>query len=171
MKLYKLVLFFLLLSVYSQGQTLKKYAIGNSGCSFYGYCDAKINIEYSPDSSKVFKGECVVGDVSYGIICVKLLNPVIDLTAAEDLLIAYVDYIKTTVEIEKAAGYGRGHRLNNDENTRGILDYWEDAEKDKWKIKAWTDGSYIGFMFAYSSKDLPEPKVDAFLNGFVLPKK
>jgi len=44
-------------------------------------------------------------------------------------------------------------------------------EENKWKIKAWTDGSYIGFMYAYSSKDLPETKVNAFLNGFVLPNK
>ncbi len=171
MKLFKLILFFLILSISSQSQTFKKYAIGNSGCSFYNYCDAKILIEYSLDSSKVFKGECIVGDVTYGVICVKLLQPVIDLTAAEDMLIAYSEYIKNTAEIKRTAGYGKGHRLNNNENTRGIIDYWEDADNDKWKIKAWTDGSYIGFMYAYSSKDLPETKVNAFLNGFVLPNK
>ncbi|MBK8311631.1 MAG: hypothetical protein IPL04_12780 [Chitinophagaceae bacterium] len=101
--------------------------------------------------------------------CVLLLNPVTDLVAAEDLLIAYVDYLKSSFSIKKSAGYGKGHRLNNNENTRGILDYWEDGEGDKWKIKAWTDGKYIGFMYAYSSKNLPEAKVNVFLEGFRLP--
>ena len=49
--------------------------------------------------------------VSYGIICVKLLNPLADLTMAEDLLIAYSDYLKSSFSITKAIGYGKGHRL------------------------------------------------------------
>ncbi len=170
MKLYRFLILFLLVSASSQAQGLKKYAIGDSGCSFYNYCESKFKVDYSSDSSKVFTGECKIGDVTYGVICVTLLDPVIDLVAAEDLMIAYVDYLKSSFSIEKAAGYGKGHRLNNDANTRGILDYWEDAENDKWKIKAWTDGRYIGFMFAYSSKDLSEPKVNAFLDGFRLPE-
>ena len=105
----------------------------------------------------------------YGVICVKLLLPVNNLVAAEDLLISYADYLRGSFEITKAIGYGKGHRLNNNENTRGITDYWEDAEKNKWKIKAWTDGNYIGFMYAYSKKELPEAKVNVFLDGLRLP--
>jgi len=117
----------------------------------------------------VFTGECVAGDVTYGVICVKLLNAINDLGAAEELMVSYVDFLKTSFDIKKTAGYGRGHRLNNNENTRGILDYWEDGELDKWKIKAWTDGKYIGFMYAYSRKELPEAKVNVFLESFRLP--
>ena len=108
-------------------------------------------------------------DISYGVVCVKLLNPVSDLTMAEDLLISYLDYLKENFNIINAAGYGKGHRLNNKENTRGILDYWEDKDKDKWKIKAWTDGKYIGFIYVYSKKELPEAKVNIFLDSFLLP--
>lgn len=170
MKLYQLFIFLLLASTTSTAQNLKKYPIGNSGCSFYNYCESKFKLDYSSDSSKVYTGECKIGDVTYGVICVTLLNPVIDLVAAEDLMIAYVDYLKSSFSIEKSAGYGKGHRLNNNEDTRGILDYWEDSENDKWKIKAWTDGRYIGFMYAYSSKDIPEQKVNIFLDGFRLPE-
>ena len=73
---------------------------------------------------------------------------------AEDLLIAYLDYLKGNFGITKSAGYSKGHILNKKENTRGILDYWEDGEKNKWKVKAWTDGKFIGVMYAYSNKDL-----------------
>lgn len=150
-------------------QSLKKYPISNSGCSLYIYCEPKFTIEKSTDSSLVYTGECVKDDISYGIVCVKLLNPVSDLTMAEDLVISYLDYLKENFSIINAAGYGKGHRLNNKENTRGILDYWEDKDKDKWKIKAWTDGKFIGFMYAYSKKELPEAKVNIFLDSFRLP--
>jgi hypothetical protein len=160
---------FLISIIKSDAQSLKKYPVSNSGCSMYSYCETKFKMEKSEDSSLVYTGECTKDEISYGIICVKLLNPVHMLSMAEDLLIAYGDYLKQSFSITKAAGYGKGHRLNNDENTRGILDYWEDKDQDKWKIKAWTDGKYIGFMYVYSKKTLPEAKVNAFLDSFRLP--
>ena len=150
-------------------QSLKKYPVSNSGCYIYSYCESKYDIDYSEDSSKVYTGECTSGEVTYGIICIKLLLPVTDLAAAEDLMISYVDYLKVSFDIKKSAGYGKGHTLNNNEHTRGIIDYWEDKELDKWKIKAWTDGKYIGFLYAYSKKELPEVKVNVFLDSFRLP--
>ena len=165
-----LLVLFIFASVAGYSQTLKKYPVGNSGCSLYGYCDSKYKMDYSDDSSAVYTGECSIGGVTYGIICVKLLNPINDIDAAEELMISYVDYLKSNFEITKAVGYGKGHRLNNNEQTRGILDYWEDAEQDKWKIKAWTDGHFIGFMYAYSQKPLLETKINAFLDGLRLPK-
>jgi len=160
---------FFLFTAGAGAQGLKKYPVSNSGCYLYSYCESKYDVDYSEDSSKVFTGECVAGDVTYGVICVKLLNAINDLGAAEELMVSYVDFLKTSFDIKKTAGYGRGHRLNNNENTRGILDYWEDGELDKWKIKAWTDGKYIGFMYAYSRKELPEAKVNVFLESFRLP--
>ncbi len=166
-----LLIILLSLAVGARAQTLKKYPVGNSGCSIYTYCDSKYKMEYSSDSSKVYTGECVNGEVTYGVICVKLLNNVDDLTMAEDLMIQYSDFLKASFKIKESAGYGKGHRLNNNEKTRGILDYWTDEEGDKWKIKAWTDGKFIGFMYAYSKKELPEQKVNTFLDSFRLPEK
>jgi hypothetical protein len=169
MKTTFLLSFLVIATIAANGQSLKKYPISTSGCSLYSYCDAKYDVDLSEDSSKVYTGECMVADVSYGVICVKLLTPVTDLTMAEDLVISYLDYLKVSFDIKKAAGYGKGHRLNNNENTRGILDYWEDKNLDKWKVKAWTDGKFIGFMYAYSKKELPETKVNVFLESFRLP--
>jgi len=163
--------FFIVASLHAQtaAPTLKKHSIGNSGCAVYNYCEPKYKLDYSSDSSRVFTGECLNGDVTYGVICIKLLHPVADLAMAEDLMVAYADYLKGSFSITKSMGYGRGHNLNNNENTRGIIDYWEDAENDKWKIKAWTNGRYIGFMYVYSKKELPEAKVNVFLDSFRLP--
>lgn len=168
----KRTIFTLLLLAFTaslHAQTLKKYPISNSGCSAYIYCPVSFEVSKSQDSSLVYTGECTVAEVSYGVICVKLLSPLTDLNMAEDLLIAYADHLKNSFEITNAIGYGKGHRLNNNENTRGIMDYWEDGEKNNWKIKAWTDGKYIGFLYAYSKKELPEQKVNLFLDGFRIP--
>ena len=158
-----------LISAALNAQTLKKYPVSTSGCFLYNYCESKYDVTYSDDSSKVYTGECKSGEVTYGVICIKLLRPFDDLLAAEDLMVSYVDYLKGSFGIKKAAGYGKGHRLNNNEATRGILDYWEDKELDKWTIKAWTDGKFIGFLYAYSKKELPEQKVNVFLDSFRLP--
>jgi hypothetical protein len=108
--------------------------------------------------------------VTFGIICVKLMHTSIDLSAAEELLIIYLDFLKGSLNIVKAAGYGKGHRLNNNENTKGILDFWDDNEKNNWKVKAWTDGKFIGVMYAFSKKELPGQRVNIFLDGFRLPE-
>lgn len=156
--------------VFSHAQVLKKYAISNSGCSVYMLCDpGKFDEDLSEDSSKVYTAECIKDDISYGIICAKLLHSVDDLSAAEDVAISYLDYLKLEFEIETAAGYGKGHRLNNNENTRGIIDYWKDNKKVNWKITAWTDGKFICVLYANSMKDLPEEKVNVFLNSLRLP--
>lgn len=158
-----------LAALYCNAQSLKKYPVSNSGCSLYAYCPIRFEEAYSTDSSKVYTGECTSNDVTFGIICIRLLQPVDDPDKAEELMISYTDFLKTTFSVTRATGYGKGHRLQQDERTRGILDYWEDSEGDKWKVKSWTDGRYIGFMYAYSKKELPEQKVTVFLDGFRLP--
>lgn len=161
----------LLLSTAAFSQSLKKIPISHSGCSIYTYCDMKIDESKSPDSSLVFAGECTKEDISWGVICVKLINQTADLVQAEELLVAYLDFLRSSFAITRSAGYGRGHRLNKNEDTRGVLDYWEDAEKNHWKVKGWTNGKFIGVMYVYSKKDLPEQKVNIFLDGFRMPER
>jgi hypothetical protein len=171
MKLVLLTLSVLLIQSLN-AQSLKKYPISNSGCSLYLYCDPKkFDFDYSEDSSKVYTGECFNNDVIYGVICIQLLRPITDLEAAEEMMISYLDFLKADFSVRTAAGYGKGHRLNQDESTRGIIDYWKDGEERNWKIKAWTNGKYIGVLYANSAKELAEAKVNVFLDGFRFPAK
>jgi hypothetical protein len=160
----------LFLFLFATSQTLKKYEIAKSGCSVYMFCGpGRFEEDYSEDSSKVYTAECSLDDgIHYGIICVKMKESISDLQGAEDMLASYMDYLKVNFGITKAVGYGKGNHLNKREDTRGIVDYWEDDEKNNWKVKGWTDGKFIGVLYAYSKKDLPD-KIDVFLNSFRLP--
>ena len=161
----------LLLTVSGFTQTLKKIPISRSGCSLYSYCAIpQIETSKSRDSSVVYTGECSIDKLTYGVICVKLVNPPETLEQAEELLTAYLDYLKSSFGITQAAGYGKGHRLNKNESTRGLLDYWQDADKNRWKVKGWTNRYFIGVMYAYSQQELPEQKVNVFLDGLRFPE-
>lgn len=152
------------------GQTLKKYPVGSSGCSAYFFCvPDSVDHSKSPDSSDVYTTECISKDHTYGIICVKLKDAIPDINDADEVLLAYLDYLKTSLKIKSAAGYGKGHRLKNNENIHGVIDYWFDEEKNNWKIKGWTDGKYMCAMYAYSKNLLDDNRVDIFLNSLVLP--
>lgn len=169
MKKYSLLLLCSLCFLFSSPQSLKKVPISNSGCSLYTFCDFKFEKQYSEDSALMYVDECAKDSVTYGVICVKLVQPADDLDRAEESLVSYLDYLKTSFHILHSAGYGKGHRLANNENTRGVLDYWEDNEKNNWKIKAWTNGKFIGVLYGYSAKELNETKLNIFLEGFRFP--
>ena len=170
MKHYFLLVCALILSTILTAQSLKKYPISNSGCSLYMYCKPeKFDFDYSEDSSRVYTGECEVSEVNYGVICIKLLNPIEGLKEAEEMMISYLDFLKADFHVKSSAGYGKGQILNKNENTRGIVDYWTDTENYKWKVKAWTDAKYIGVLYATTLKVLNETKVNVFLDGFRLP--
>jgi hypothetical protein len=165
-----LALLFSFAFVFGNAQRLAKYAVSNTGCSVYMFCDpGEFKLELSDDSSKIYTAECVNDGVTYGVICIKLRVPNVDLDAAENVVIAYLDYLKTSFKIQKSAGYGKGNRLNNNENTRGVTDYWQDADSQNWKIKGWTNGSYIGVVYINSKTELNETKSNVFLNSFRMP--
>ncbi len=161
----------LLFNTETNAQKPNRMTIGDTGCSFLARCNTEFKLEYSSDSSKVYSGECVInttaGDaLTYGIICVQFKTPFEDLTLAEDMMIAYADYLKQNFTIIKAAGYSKGYRLNKSDSTRGIGDTWDDSEKDKWKIRAWTNGKFLGFMYVYSRKPVADATAEQFFNGF-----
>lgn len=147
-----------------------KVAISNTGCTLEVFCfPGRFDAYDLEDGSTVYADDCEKEGVTYGIYCVKLKKPVTNLAAAEDSAIIYLDFLKLDYGIVKAKGYNKGHKLNKDENTRGIFDTWEDVDKNKWKIKAWTNGNFICILHVHSSKELPEKKTEIFLEGLRFP--
>jgi hypothetical protein len=150
-------------------QSLKKYPIGNSGCSVYNFCDIVFDVVPIDSLQNMTFGQCESEEVFYCVVCLKFPKAINNLDSVELFAIKSLGELKVKFDIIKSAGYGKGHRLNNNEATRGVIDYWEDKSANSYKVKAWTDGKYMGILFAYSQKELPETKVNVFLDGFRLP--
>lgn len=165
-----LPLLLLLATINSSAQDASKVAISNSGCTVEVYCfPGRFDVYDLEDGSTVYASDCNKDGIMYGIYCVKLIKPINDLDAAEDTVKAYLDFLKLDYGIVKAKGYDNGHKLNKDDNTRGIFDTWEDVDKIKWKIRAWTNGKFICILHMHSEKELPEKKMETFLNGVRFP--
>ncbi len=165
-----LPLFLLFKLVNGFAQDASKVAISNTGCTVEVFCfPGRFDMYDMEDGSTVYADDCEKDGVTYGIYCVKLKNPVMNLKAAQDTVIAYLDFLKLDYGIVKANGYDKGHKLNKNDNTRGIYDTWEDVNNNKWKVRAWTNGDFICIMHMHSEKELPDKKVDIFLNGIRFP--
>lgn len=169
MKKYFL-LFFLFAALSSHSQGIKKYPVGNSGCSLYMFCNpGKFDLSYSDDSAKVYTGQCSADNFIYGVICVNLKETVEDINDAEKLLASYLGFLKQQFKIKDATGYGMGSRLKEREDTRGIIDYWDGEDKSKWAIQGWTDGKYIAVLYVKGNEQPDLNKQKVFFNGFRLP--
>ena len=99
---------------------------------------------------------------------VKLFDAIGNPEDAEATAIAYADYLKEQVGIVKSAGYGKGHVLASNPKVKGFIDYWEDKNGESWKIKCFTDGKYITFLYA-TGANLNEQKINIFLDGIRYP--
>lgn len=151
-------------------QDPQKVAISNTGCTVQVYClPGRFDVYDLEDGSTVYADDCEKEGVTYGIYCIRLKKPISDLSAAEDSVIGILDFLKLDYGIVRGKGYDKGHKLNKDESTRGIFDTWEDADENKWKVRAWTNGNFICVMHMHSAKELPDKKTEVFLNGLRFP--
>ena len=148
----------------------EKTAISTSGCFAYlpNDADLEFDIEYSPDSARVYTGDFYSGDFHYAVIVVKLNG--VELETAEDkegMLISYLDYLQESFSIIESAGYGVGHTMESNSDAIGIIDFWVDEEEDQWSVKGWADGNTMGILFIYGATEYPNYSVSQlYLNGF-----
>ena len=170
----KMVLFLFLLSgciSAVHAQQLKRCAVGKSGCSVAFYCDpGKFESTISKDSSVVYSGECVSGDVTYELICVKLVKKAPGPDVASQVLLQYLDYLKGAYEVASAAGY-KGLTLKKSANTQGISDLWRDKDNNFMSVRGFTNGRYLAVLMTISPAQLTAGVTDPFLESIVFPEK
>ena len=151
-------------------QDATKVNISNTGCTIQVFCfPGRFDSYDLEDGSTVYADDCEKDGVTYGIYCVKLKKPISELDAAEDTIAAYLDFLKLDYGIVKGKGYDKGHKLNKNDATRGVFDTWEDVDKNKWKIRAWTNGSFICILYMFSGKELSDKKAEIYLEGLRFP--
>lgn len=171
MKRCSLLLIILLVGIKSiNAQQLIKRDISTSGCQAYFFCNpGAFEKSYSPDSSIVYTGSCRVADsLEYGLIVIRFKETVPEPLVAENLMISYMDYLKESFQIKSAVGYGKGHTMPSHAAARGVIDFWKDKDGHEWKVKGWTDGAVLSFLYVMSlTGALPNStKTDIYLDGF-----
>lgn len=171
-----LLLFFVLFSYVAISQDIplfSKIDVMNSGCkAYFPGMPTNFTQEYSDDSSKVYNGSYDFAGYTYGIIAIKFKQPqVLVDNEYEDLLISYMDFLKTLFNIKQAVGYGKGHSHISNPEAKGVIDYWEDNDKNELAVKGWIDSKYIGFMYIKGIGEYPYINAQSmFLNGFIFGK-
>ncbi len=149
---------------------LSKYFIDRSGHALYLPAKPnKVEISYSPDSSKVYTINCIdttqKANFYFGAIVVDLKESIVG--NEENILEKYLDYLKSNFKIKESAGYGKGHILETHPAAKGMIDYWRDEEGNEWKITGWADANTIVVMYEYGAKEYPIFNiVDLFMKGF-----
>lgn len=171
-----LLIIFVILCISAVGQNVPRFTkvdIMNSGCkAYFPGTPTNFTQEYSDDSSKVYTGSFDFAGFTYGIIAVKFKQPqVLAANEYEDLLISYMDFLKTHFNVKQAVGYGKGHTHTYNTEAKGVIDYWEDEDKNELAVKGWIDSKYIGFMYIKGKGEYPYYNAQSmFLNGFVFGK-
>lgn len=149
---------------------LSKMPIGNSGCSAYFPSGMPaFEASKSEDSSDVYTSEMEVGEYRFGCIAVKFAAPFTDSSPEEmeDLLVSYLDFLKEQFGVTSSVGYGKGHLQDGHPEVRGVIDYWEDADKTQFAVKGWVNQQYLGIMFIYGATEYPIFNVQQlYLDGF-----
>ena len=175
----KLFFYFFLIFLFTNsfGQKVPRFskiAISNSGCfAYFPGTPTNFNASFSEDSSIVYTGSFDFDGYTFGIVSVKFARKTgANNEELENLLIAYMDYLKTFFDISSTAGYGKGHTLESNPDAIGILDYWEDKSGNQLNVKAWVDHYYLGFMYLLGKTEYPNINiVQLFQNGFRFPEK
>jgi hypothetical protein len=160
MKLFILIFCFISLQLFGQEKEpiprfVKTKILNSSSYAYLPNANAEINVSYSEDSSAIYTYEELIGNFTFSFIHVDFMHEINDSLEQQQVLVSYLEYLKTQLEIEGSAGYGYGHTLESQPNTQGIIDYWMGKENTKYALKAWTNSKHITIFFLYGTEEYP----------------
>ena len=150
-----------------EAQKPRIYDVGQTGCSFYIYCE-NFNLEkvFAEDSSLVYSGECQSNSIAYGIICVQLAVPLTTDEEAIKMVNDYMEYLRGELKVTAVTDQRTGFRLDNDLSTIGAAENWRDATDNRWNLKTWTNKKIIAILYSYARETPPIFETEAFQNSF-----
>ncbi len=136
---------------------LARTNIGETGLSAYLPTDfPEFTASPSEDGSQVYTAELEQGGFVYGVIGLRFAAALEDDPESwEQLLIAYLDFLKGQIGVTGAAGYGLGHRLESEPSARGVIDYWEDASGTQYAVKGWITQTHLAVLYIAGPTEYP----------------
>jgi hypothetical protein len=177
MKLFLLSILFLAaaaVSAQDAALSFRKYPITTTGCAVYLPAEpGEWKIEKSVDGLDVITQSVEAGGFNFDVIEVEFGETMSSMTTedCENLLTAYMDYLKESMKVAGAAGYGRGHRLPDHPDAAGVLDFWQWDDGTKAAVKGWVSRQHLAVLMVSGMSDPSGfPFTELFLNGFRLPE-
>jgi len=145
----------------------KRFSIANSGCTILLPEHAgNFSTSFTNAKDIIHFGETSEGDVTYGSVTIQLLNPLDTLAEAEKVLAQFMHTLQASYDIEHTTGLTLGYTLKGNNEARGIVDYWQDADGIDFKVKGWTNGSIMAVLFIREISQVPVAKQEMYLDSF-----
>jgi hypothetical protein len=148
----------------SPAKKLQHYYIGDTGCS--ALLSSKHDFEKTSTESgdDLYFHEYSEGQVTFGIICIDLREQY-DPEHATEMLRAYINKLKRPFFVLHQTGLQKDMDWNNVSSST-VIDYWQDADKNDWKIKAYTNGRFMSILYVKNIAQAEAANVDFFLDSF-----
>ena len=162
-------------SLTAQCVGIKKYEIGQSGCSaYFRTAPDSVGTSQMEDGSIIYTTSAFCDNITYGIVLIKFKTTIgIDKQKQIEIAESYCEILKGMLNMTNCAGYGTGHEHSKNTAAQGIIDYCDDASGNECKIKAWVDADYTALMYVFFPKTNEENNnynlQELFLNGFCFP--
>jgi hypothetical protein len=149
----------------------ERVPVGETGFEAFvprGFPELEANT--SQDGSLVATGELALGNFHFMIIGVRLKDA-LPADDTEAVLESYLDFLKTQLAIERSAGYGKGHRLDDQPEARGMIDFWVDKDGDEWAVKGWVTPTHLAVLAVYGRGEYPyHNAMQMFFEGVRFPR-
>ena len=147
----------------SSSQKVKNQIIGTTGCSAL-LASEELDISKTESGDKLYFHEFREKRVSYGMICVEM-NEEYNLDESIEMLRAYVEKLRGPLYILHNTGIQEDSDWNSDQS-RTIVDYWQDCDKKDWKVKGYTNGKILAVLYVKNISHVEVGRQDLFLDSF-----
>jgi hypothetical protein len=147
----------------STSRKFKNYSIGNTGCSALMFTNS-FKKTLTPAGDAFHFNEFSEKDVTYGIICIDL-KQAYDLDEATEMLRTYTNKLRAPFFILHNTGLAHSCDWNHHASIT-LVDYWQDADQQDWKVKAYTNGKTIAILYVKNIGHVEVKKQELFLDGF-----
>jgi len=143
--------------------------IGTTGCSALVFSgDARFHKSVTETGDDLYFHEHEEAGVEYGVICVQLKEQY-ELWEAADLLKQYIEVLKGPFFILHHTGLKKESDWNS-ESSHTVVDYWQDGDKQDWKVKGYTNGRHIAVLYVKNISQAEVARQDLFLDSFHFPR-
>jgi hypothetical protein len=151
----------------------QKIDIGDSGCkAYFPGTLPEAEVTYSHDGSKMYIVDLLTdywGDFRFVTITVVLKDGTF-IGQEEEMLMAYMDFLKGQFGVNASANYGRGHTLSTHPSANGVINFWGCENGDKIRTTGWAAENILTVMMIIGSEEFEHYNIaEMFFKGFRFP--